>query len=98
LLAVPQFREKYLNYVEQIARHSLDWQSLGPVIAQYRKLIEDEVAIDTRKLSSTEAFMAMTSDSDSASNPGARQTLKDFLGRRREYLLKYCEDYRARER
>ena len=50
VLAVPALKARYLANVRKIAEESLDWKKLGPVVAQYRKLIEKEVEADTRKL------------------------------------------------
>lgn len=94
LLAVPQYREKYLDYVEQIARESLDWDRLGPVVASYRQLIEKEVALDTRKLSATDAFFATTSDDSGTSTGGRQISLREFVTKRRDYLLKSVPDKR----
>ena len=62
LLAVPAFKAKYLANVKKIAEDSLDWKKLGPVVSQYRKLIEKEVELDTRKLDSFDAFKRATDD------------------------------------
>ncbi|MGL4424419.1 MAG: CotH kinase family protein, partial [Gemmataceae bacterium] len=62
LLAVPKFREQYLKNVKTIAEKSLDWSKLGPVVATFRKLIEKEVADDTKKLSTFEEFQQLTAD------------------------------------
>ena len=43
LLAVPALKARYLEYVRQIAEDSLDWNKLGPVVADYRALIQDGV-------------------------------------------------------
>ena len=80
LLAVPKLRERYLGYVREIAQKWLDWKTLGPIAARYQDLIRDEVAKDTRKLYSTEAF---TTGLD-----GGEHSLKAFVDRRREFLLK----------
>ena len=56
LLAVPSLRARYLAHVRTIAEEWLDWKKLGPVVAQYRALIEKEVEADTRKLTSLAAF------------------------------------------
>jgi hypothetical protein len=56
LLAVPELRALYLGYVRDIAERWLDWNKLGPIAAQYQKLIAADVAADTRKQTSTEAF------------------------------------------
>src|SRR6185503_19306005 len=50
LLAVPDWRRKYLLYIGDIAEKWLDWNRLGPLVAKYERLIGDDVARDTRKL------------------------------------------------
>ncbi len=84
LLAVPELRQRYLQYVNQIAEESLDWQQLGPVVDGYRDLIAPTVKEDTRKLSTYEAFLAATrSDSDGAEGP---MSLRKFAVERSEFL------------
>ena len=87
LLAVPELRASYLTYVREIAERSFDWEHVGPVIARHRKLIESEVAADTRKLDTLEAFQQMTSD-DTSDAVGGR-SLRSFFEQRREFLLNY---------
>jgi hypothetical protein len=100
LLAVPALRAKYLANVKKIAEKSLDWKTLGPVVSQYRKLIEKEVEADTRKLDSFEAFTRNTDDAVPAPGaapggfgrgPGQGMNLRAFAEQRRAYLLKYQE-------
>jgi spore coat protein CotH len=86
LLAVPELRERYLAAVHKIAEDSLDWETLGPIVADYLELIEEHVEADTKKLSNTEAFLR------AASEDGGPGSLRDFLTRRREFLLKATED------
>ena len=62
LLAVESLRTRYLSDVSTLAERDLNWNQLGPVVARYRKLIEIEVAADTRKLSTTEEFLKLTAD------------------------------------
>lgn len=93
LLAVPKLREKYLQHVRTIAAEQLDWKKLGPVVAQYVALVEKEVAADTRKLSSFEAFQQAVASSVAKEpeqpGPGRReQSLASFAKERREFLLK----------
>ena len=83
LLAVPALRERYLACIRTIARQSLDWDAIGPIVADYRTLIEDHVAADTKKLTRNEIFLAATSPEDDVEDPGLRK----FLGARREFLL-----------
>jgi hypothetical protein len=90
VLAVPALRAKYLAYLEEIAEKSLDWNAIGPIVRQYRELIADDVARDTRKLFSTEDFLRTTADDPA---PG---TLRSFFEGRRAFLLKWMADYPAR--
>jgi hypothetical protein len=88
LLAVPKYRAKYLANVRTIADQWLDWQKLGPVVAEHAKLIEQEVAADTRKLSSFADFQAATgSSAEAPRGPGSRHSLELFARERRAYLL-----------
>ena len=80
LLAVPALRERYLEYVQDIAVTHLDWAVLGPVALGYQTLIADDVAQDVRKLESVNAFPA---DHDGSGS------LRSFADRRREFLLNY---------
>ena len=91
LLSVPSLRKKYLDYVRTIADKSLDWKNLGPVVAQYRKLIAKEVESDTRKLESYEAFLRVTADDAAAPGRGREFPLRAFADQRRKYLLGYSE-------
>ncbi len=80
LLAVPALRAKYLGYVREIAEKWLDWRVLEPLVNQYRALLIEELKVDTRKLYTLEAFQA-------GIGPGP-DTLREFVDRRRAYLLK----------
>jgi hypothetical protein len=103
LLAVPAFRERYLRLVRQIARDSLDWKTLGPIVARHRALIEKEVEADTRKLSTTEDFKRALADAPAppaeadAPTDGPRRgprpsmPLRTFVEQRRAYLLAHPE-------
>ncbi len=90
LLAVPALRERYLGYVRDIAERALDWQTLGPVVAGYRNLIDNEVKIDTRRLSGYEIFQRTTAEVPSdAVKQGKRNdvSLRSFANQRRAFLL-----------
>ena len=100
LLAVPSLKARYLDHVRTIAEQSLDWDKLGPVVARYRALIEDEIELDTRKLSSLAAFQK--SVADAAEEPAAKSDnrrpgsgLRAFADQRRKYLLNYRETRKA---
>lgn len=98
LLAVPALRTRYLGYGREIATKWLDWKTLGPLAQQYHDLIAEEVQLDTRRLSSNEAFLkSLQGDVATAAAParfGPRQTvnLKTFADQRRAYLLNYREN------
>jgi hypothetical protein len=97
LLAVPALRERYLRYVRDIAKNWLDWDKLGPIVARQRALIEHEVEIDTRKLTTIEAFRRATSPDAPPSPTGAGEeprqptNLRGFAEERRRYLLEHPE-------
>jgi hypothetical protein len=98
VLAVPSLRERYLAHVRTIAEESLDWAKLGPLVAQYRALIEKEIAADTRKLSSFATFQKVTADAAEPSadpaqpgqHPGS-MSLRAFADQRRAYLSNHPE-------
>jgi hypothetical protein len=95
LLAVPHLRKRYLEHVRTIAADWLDWRKLKPIVDQYRALIEKEVELDTRKLTSFAAFRRSLGDAGSAgaAPQGGRPTLslEAFAVQRRKYLLDYPE-------
>lgn len=93
LLAVPALRAKYLSYVKTIAEKDLDWKTFGPVVSGYRKLIEKEVEIDTRKLDSFEAFKRTTDDTAGAAAGGGRggMNIRSFAEQRSKFLLNHAE-------
>ena len=80
LLAVPALRERYLSYVREIAEKHLDWKTLGPRVQQYQALIAEDVKADTRKLYSFDAFKNGVD--------GEERSLKNFVEKRRTFLLK----------
>jgi hypothetical protein len=97
VLAVPSLRTRYLQHVHTIADKSLDWKTLGPVVAQYRSLIEKEIEADTRKLSSFADFQKATADvvaKESAEEPrrfGPQSSpLRSFADQRRQFLLNHA--------
>ena len=74
LLAVPALRAKYLGYVQDISTQWLDWAVLGPVVEQHRALIAADVAKDTKKVTTTDAFAS------------SLDGLKTFVEGRRKHL------------
>ncbi len=99
LLAVPELREKYLDHVRTIARESLTWEKLGPFVTSLREMLEPEVKLDTRKLTSYESFLAATDPEGSATKtPGnsaegtsrpvpPSRNLRTFIEQRSKFLL-----------
>jgi hypothetical protein len=87
LLAVPEYRTRYLQYVRDIARDALDWASVEPKINAWRALIKADVEADTRKLYTTEAFTTSTFGAGEATPPVT--TLKGFILERRAFLLEH---------
>jgi hypothetical protein len=79
LLAVPALRQKYLEYVRDIATRWLDWNALLPIVKSSHDLIAAEVRRDTRKLGDVAGFEAGVA---AAGNP-----LKAFIEARRAFLL-----------
>ena len=66
----------------------MDWENIGPRVAQYRALIQTEVELDTRKLFTTKQFK-------DATGQGVPQkdatTLRAFMDGRSKFLLKHPE-------
>ena len=91
LLAVPALRAKYLSYVKTIAEKDLDWKSFGPVVNGYRKLIEKEVELDTRKLDSFDAFKRTTDDTPTAGGGRGGMNIRAFAEQRSKFLLNHAE-------
>lgn len=84
LLQIPHLREKYLQYVREIAEKTFAPEFVEPIIEQHAKLIAADVASDTRKLESEEAFKQATD----TEKPGDA-SLMNFFEKRREFLLDY---------
>jgi spore coat protein CotH len=97
LLAVPALRTRYLDYVGDIAEKWLDWQRLGPAVEKYRSLIADDVARDTRKLDTNEAFLTGIFGTGDGAPPSA-STLRGFADLRRAALLAHPDIVNLRGR
>jgi spore coat protein CotH len=94
LLAVPSLRQRYLQYVHDIAEKWLDWERLGPIVNDYRRMLEPELEIDTRKLSSLAAFQNAVRESPPEAGPAERgraTNLRSFAEQRRKFLLNHPE-------
>lgn len=84
LLAVPALRERYMQYVRQIANDSIAWSKLGPVVEGYRDLIDPIVQTDTRKAITYDAFQTATSSE--ASESPQPMSLRKFSDGRSRFL------------
>ncbi len=83
LLAVPELRTRYLQYVYEIADTWLDPEVLGPMIGRYDQLIDADIWEDTRKLSSYEEYIEQVElDPDG-------EGLLGFAAKRRAFLLEH---------
>jgi len=100
LLAVPSLRQRYLRYVHDIAEKWLDWERLGPVVNDYRRMLEPELEIDTRKLSSLAAFQNAVRETPPEVEQGQRgrlTNLRSFADQRRKFLLNHTAVRKALE-
>jgi hypothetical protein len=95
LLAVPALRTRYLAYMGDIAEKRMDWQRVGPTVEKYIALIRDDIARDTRKLDTVEAFQAGIFGAPDV-NPVPASTIKGFFEQRRAALLAHPEILKAR--
>lgn len=87
LLNNPKWQRQYLMNLKAIAQ-ILDWKTFGPKVKQYRALIEDDVARDTRKLFTTTEFKKATVDA----RPGKDSTtLRAFAEKRSAFLLNHAK-------
>ncbi len=79
LMAVPQYRQRYLAHVRTILDSFFTEEGLSAKIDAYRALIENEVKADTKKLYTTQAFTS------------GLETLKSFVRSRRASILANAE-------
>jgi len=82
LLAIPELKEKYLSNLKTIASKDLSSEIFGPLVAEFKTVIEKEITKDTRKLMSNSDFKTATKDSSTAG-------LNKFAAERAKFLLKY---------
>lgn len=86
LLAVPQWRARYLAHVRTLATEWLDWQRIGAVAQQYHDLIDKVVAGDERRGTSYEAF-GKSLEQDFGKGRRMVRSVKGILAERRQHLL-----------
>ncbi|MHC4608576.1 MAG: CotH kinase family protein, partial [Planctomycetota bacterium] len=96
LLRIPHLRARYLAHMRTIIDEWLDWDVLGPIIEEYRSLIDEAVKEDGKKLYPYRAF-ADAATKDPPAEPRRRRggrpppSFKRFVSERREFLLKHPE-------
>ena len=90
LLAAPDLRARYLEYVRDITENWLAWAKLGPAAREYHELIANDVRNDTHKATSYEQFVQQfDQDPNSGFRDGdAAPSLKAFVDERGAYLRK----------
>jgi len=89
LLAVSEYRKKYASYLKSIAKDGFDIANVALLIEDCRELIKDEVAADTRKLTSIENFDRST---DIPLEDGhITGNLYSFFDSRQRFLLEHEE-------
>jgi hypothetical protein len=96
LLAVPEWRHKYLLYMGDIAEKWLDWNRLGPLVAKYQALIAPDVERDTRKHDTMDGFVNGIHGPPDATTPPPATTIRGFADQRRAALLAHPEIVKAR--
>lgn len=97
LLEKPELKARYVAHVRTISQDWCDWKIVAPLIESYRELISDEIKLDTRKLTSWDAFEAgigMSSSQGRGQSPGLQAFFKGrkaFLDSVPELSQKYPE-------
>ncbi len=98
LLAIPQWRQRYIAHYRTLLDEAFDWARIGPMITKYQNLIRADILRDTRKIYST-AYFTQGLTQDLRLNSGLFRTtvpgLKPFIEDRRNYLIGLAEFKRA---
>ncbi|MCG9129009.1 CotH kinase family protein [Candidatus Poribacteria bacterium] len=85
LLEIPEWKARYIAHVRTVMNDWLDWNAIEPVISEYHALIDSEVMNDDKKLYSYDEF----ENSIDGEQGGRTPSFKQFISRRREYLMKH---------
>lgn len=87
LLSIPHIRARYTAHMRTIISQWLNWEKVGPLVEQYRQLIDLEVRKDVRLESSYQDFV----DNIESTVQGRVLGLKEFVELRRNFLLSHPE-------
>ena len=94
LLAVPQYKERYLAHFRTMLDEFFDWKKMGPLATRYHQMLEPSVKTDTKKLYTNQLFtdnlikdVVVRDRYGSYVIPG----LKSFVDKRRAYLLNHVD-------
>ena len=85
LMSSPRLKARYLAHVRTLTNEWLDWEKTGPAAQEYHDLIAEEVAKDTKKLYSTEAFQNSL-EGEPPTGRRAAPPLKTFITERYKAL------------
>jgi len=86
----PDVKARYVAHVRTIYKQWIDWNTVSPLIEEYRDLIDGEIKLDTRKLTTNKAYkdsLGMSKSQGRGQSPG----LKAFFKGRKAYLDKVDE-------
>jgi hypothetical protein len=90
LLAVPEYKSRYLGYIRDLNNRWLNWAHFGAVAQRYQTLIAEVVRHDDRKLYSTASFftgLSTDGKADAGDERGGGVSLKTFVEQRHAYLV-----------
>lgn len=79
LLAVPKYREQYLQNIRSIAEFGMAPEFIEPLVDEFVGLVKDEINADTKKLTTVEAFekaVAKASDRRGEENEATKGKLE----------------------
>jgi hypothetical protein len=91
LLAIPHLRARYIAHVRTIIERWLDWKVLDPMIAEYQRLIAQEVEEDDKKLYGYDAFANSMAEDAGGYGRFSTPSFRKFVTERREFLLSHPE-------
>ena len=82
VLAVPKYRDQFIANLKTLARESLNWSELGPLVDSQAKLIGPIVKTETRSLTTYERFQAAVGLTDIGDTDGGEDNSQPKPGLR----------------